>query len=228
MKIENKKKEASSQLGKTKSGKPVYMDAANAAHANFTSDDHMEAYDLHVMAMHPAKNQGNAKMHSEQARIHWLKTIEGRTQQLNRQAAAEFKQKRMENEKAYDIMMDNKQRIYDGLMRLGHKYFDTDFSGFECPESINDIQWGVIFSADTTDLDEDYPEGETPLVDDAYYLGAVYNHLTDEVEELNGYRELEYEQITSNFVASWYTNPKNKGKYLVSFDATLDDISVII
>jgi len=109
--------------------------------------------------------------------------------------------------------------IYRGIKRLGTEYFGDSHTGFVLAD-MPDVSFGVL------DTDEaDVEDRDEPIVDDAYYLGAIFDLDREEVLELPGYRELEYEQMTLRFVDSFYE--KNKNRFLVSYDASMDDISVI-
>jgi hypothetical protein len=124
------------------------------------------------------------------------------------------------NKQLKNIINTYKTIIYNGIVKIGNKYFGKSHTGFII-EDINSIEFSVL---DTHEFEEDY-ESDESIVDDAYYLGVIFNLKNKTIEELPGYKELEGEQMTLEFVKKFYD--KNKNKFLISYDASIDDISII-
>lgn len=118
------------------------------------------------------------------------------------------------------IINSNKSLIYDGIMKIGKLLFSDSNQGF-VHSPFKDIEFGVL------DIDENDENNES-VVDDAYYLGVIFDNKEKKVLELPGYKKLEYEQMTPDFINKWYKNRNNKNKYLISYDASIDDISIIM
>jgi len=123
------------------------------------------------------------------------------------------------NKELKSILNKYKHIIYNGIVKIGNQYFGKSHTGFII-EDINDIEFSVL---DTNEFE--YYDPDESIVDDAYYLGVIFDLNTKTIKELPGYKELEGEQMTLRFVKNFYD--KNKNKFLISYDASMDDIGII-
>lgn len=209
-------------IGHTKSGKAIYGDKAakHEHYKDFTDQDHHDASDAHYWhgiklgneKYNSPEAQEQHKLHSE----HYYITEKGKKQKLQMDKEARREKAKLTSQEG-KILKKNKKTIYDGLMKLGEKYFGKHHPGFVHGE-YESVELSIIDAKEAE-------ENEEPITSDAYYLGAIYNSETNKVEELPGYKEDEGDQITSKFVKDFYK--KNKGKYLISYDAEQDSMSII-
>lgn len=245
-------------IGQTNSGKKVYAGIDPSKLKDFTDQDHMDASMLYHKAF-----DSNQSMFKESVRealpyklseeeknkdperykalsafgeLHFNLTKSGmeRKEQIKKDNDNKEIKKSIDEFKTIEA---NKKLIYDGIIKIGKKYFDKNGvkSGYQANalgigfiySEYENIDFGVINLQELSDDDHIYENQDGidyGYVDDAYYLGVVYNKKTKQVEELPGYLEMEGNQINKEFVDNFYK--KNKDKLLISFHPSNIDVIV--
>jgi hypothetical protein len=125
----------------------------------------------------------------------------------------------------HKILYENKKTIYNGVMKIGNQYFGKTSSGF-VHSPFDDTSFKILDPNKSINEEGEKVKPDETIVTDAEYLGTIFNAKTGKVEELPGYKGAEGAQMTTNFVNDFYS--KNTDKYLISYDAGNDDISLII